>query len=94
MDVYELIEQVGAEIVSNRATARVDGKHVVVAEVVGNEFVLTEEGQALAGTLKPAKAKPKKSAQKRKRARHADGTLKSDDPSTPNVNEAWVDGDS
>ena len=26
---------------------------------------------------------------KRKRARNADGTLKGDDPSTPNVNEAW-----
>lgn len=93
MDVYKLIEQVGAEIVSNRATARIDGAHVVVAEVVGSEFVLTEEGQALASTLKPAKTKPKKSA-KRKRARNADGTLKSDDPSTPNVNEAWTHGDS
>ena len=26
---------------------------------------------------------------KRVRARNADGTLKADDPSTPNVNEAW-----
>ena len=94
MDVYELIEKTGAEIVSNRATAPIDAVHVVVAEVVGNEFVLTEKGQALANTMKPAKAKPKKSAQKRKRARNADGTLKSDDPSTPDVNEAWADGDS
>ena len=39
---------------------------------------------------KPA---PKKKAPvKRKRARKADGTLKADDPSTPNINEAWEDG--
>ena len=28
----------------------------------------------------------------RKRARNKDGTYKGDDKSTPNVNEAWVDG--
>ena len=28
-------------------------------------------------------------APKRRRARHADGTFKADDPSTPDVNEAW-----
>ena len=45
----------------------------------------------------PKKAAPKKPAAKkapakRKRARKADGTLKGDDPSTPDVNEAWEDG--
>ena len=35
-------------------------------------------------------AKPK--AKAKKRARNADGTLKADDKSTPNVNEAWEDG--
>jgi hypothetical protein len=39
----------------------------------------------------PKKA-PKKTAAKKKRARNADGTLKADDPSTPDVNEAWEDG--
>ena len=34
----------------------------------------------------------KKAPAKRKRARKADGTLKADDPSTPDVNEAWEDG--
>tara|TARA_R100001086_G_C11628702_1_gene200976 strand:+ start:218 stop:517 length:300 start_codon:yes stop_codon:yes gene_type:complete len=29
---------------------------------------------------------------KKKRARNADGTLKGDDPSTPDVNEAYEDG--
>ena len=48
-------------------------------------------------TPAPKKAAPKKPAAnkapaKRKRARKADGTLKADDPSTPDVNEAWEDG--
>ena len=38
------------------------------------------------------KAAPKKAPAKRKRARKSDGTLKADDPSTPDVNEAWEDG--
>ena len=32
---------------------------------------------------------PKKKASKGKRARKANGQLKGDDPSTPEVNEAW-----
>ena len=42
----------------------------------------------------PAAKKPaaKKAPAKRKRARKADGTLKGDDPSTPDINEAWEDG--
>lgn len=32
---------------------------------------------------------PLKAATKRVRARNDDGTLKADDPSTPDVNEAW-----
>ena len=38
----------------------------------------------------PKKA-PKKAASKKKRARNDDGTLKADDPNTPDVNEAWED---
>jgi len=40
----------------------------------------------------PKKPAAKKAPVKRKRARKADGTLKGDDPSTPDVNEAWEDG--
>ena len=40
----------------------------------------------------PVKAPAKKAPAKRKRARNTDGTLKGDDPSTPDVNEAWTDG--
>ncbi len=35
--------------------------------------------------VKPTETKTKA----RKRARNADGTLKGDDPSTPDINEAW-----
>ena len=42
------------------------------------------------GTLEVKTVTPvKKAVTKRKRARNANGTLKSDDPSTPNINEAW-----
>ena len=34
----------------------------------------------------------KKAPAKKKRARNSDGTLKADDPSTPDVNEAYEDG--
>jgi hypothetical protein len=34
----------------------------------------------------------KKAPAKKKRARNANGTLKADDPSTPDLNEAWEDG--
>lgn len=54
MDVYALIEKTGAEIVCNKATARIEGEFVVVAEAVGDGMVLTEEGAALAEKLKPA----------------------------------------
>ena len=38
-----------------------------------------------------SKKAPKKAAAKKKRARNDDGTLKADDPNTPDVNEAWED---
>ena len=38
-----------------------------------------------------ADPKPAKKTAKKKRARNDDGTLKADDPSTPE-NEAWEDG--
>jgi hypothetical protein len=57
-------------------------------------LVVLEEDPAPAAK-KPAakkKAPAKKSPVKRKRARNSDGTLKADDPSTPDINEAWEDG--
>jgi hypothetical protein len=43
--LYDLIEQIGAEFVSNSVQARVDGQMVTLARMIDNEFVLTEDGQ-------------------------------------------------
>ena len=97
MDVYELVDALGGDIVSNQAVVRIDDEPVVVGEIIDNAFQLNEAGKAIAAKQKPASApatKPKKKATTRKRARTADGRLKADDPSTPDVNEAWEDGDS
>jgi len=94
MDVYQLIEQLGGEIVGGKGRVTVDGERVLIAEIVNDEFQLNEAGAQLAEKHKtPAKkAAPKKAPAVRKRARNTDGTLKADDPSTPDVNEAWEDG--
>lgn len=55
MDVFELINAVGAELVANKAIAKqADGTRVVVAQVVGDAMVLTAEGEAMAAQAKPA----------------------------------------
>ena len=95
MDVYELVDALGGDIVSNQAVVRIDDEPIVVGEIIDNTFQLNEAGKAIVAKQKPAPAtKPKKKATTRKRARTADGRLKADDPSTPDVNEAWEDGDS
>ena len=49
-----------------------------------------QPGSAADTERKPAKrGRPKKSDADRKRARNDDGTYKGDDPSTPDINEAW-----
>lgn len=77
MDVYELINAVGAELVSNKAVARVDGTRVVVARVIGDKMVLTAEGEEMAKTVKPAPA-PKAKTTKSKTTKAA---------ATPNSDE-------
>ena len=67
------------------------------ALVILPELPLEEPKKVQKPVQKPAQKpvqKPvqKKAPAKRKRARKADGTLKADDPSTPDVNEAWEDG--
>lgn len=89
MDVYQLLEKLNGEIVSNKAIVQVNNEPLVVGEIVDNEFQLNEAGLALAGTSSSKKSV----STKRKRARNADGTLKADDPNTPDVNEAWENGD-
>ncbi len=55
----------------------------VMAKVICKAMQAEEE--------KPAKKPVKKAAPKKKRARDEDGHFKADDPSTPDVNEAWED---
>lgn len=87
MDVYQLLKKLNGEIVSNKAIVIIDGEPVEVGGIVDNEFKLNEKGLELAEANKDSKP------EKRIRARNKDGTLKADDPSTPDVNEAWEDGD-
>ena len=87
MDVYQLLKKLNGEMVSNKAMAVVDGETVEIGGFIDNELKLNEKG------LELAKANQDSKPEKRIRARNEDGTLKGDDPSTPNVNEAWEDGD-
>ena len=64
----------------------------------GDEVDLPEAEVKKTMAMKPnafevlkADPKPAKKTAKKKRARNDDGTLKADDPSTPE-NEAWEDG--
>lgn len=87
MDIYQLLEKLNGEIVSNKAMVVIDGETVEIGGIVDNEFKLNEKGLELAGANQDSKP------EKRVRARNEDGTLRGDDPSTPNINEAWEDGD-
>jgi len=95
MDIYQLLEKLGGEIVSNKAMVVIDEEHIEIGGIVDNEFQLNERGKALAETHKSSVKAPSSTpaSTKRKRARNEDGTLKADDPSTPNINEAWENGD-
>jgi hypothetical protein len=48
MNILELLERLGGEILSNKARAVVDGKIVILARMDGAEWVYTTEGQDLA----------------------------------------------
>ena len=87
MDVYQLLKKLNGEMVSNKAMAVIDGETVEIGGFIDSELTLNEKG------LELAKANQDSKPEKRIRARNEDGTLRGDDPSTPNVNEAWEDGD-
>jgi hypothetical protein len=48
MNIHDLLARLGGEILSNKARAVVDGKIVILARMNGNDWVYTDEGQALA----------------------------------------------
>jgi len=93
MNVYDLVDKLGGEIVANKARAVVDGAVVIIGELKEKGLELTEEGVQLAEKHAPKATPVTAKAAPKKRARNTDGTLKGDDPSTPDVNEAWTDGD-
>jgi hypothetical protein len=70
MNVEELIKAVKAELLPNKAVAKVDGVRVVVARVIGDGWVLTAEGEELAKAVKPA-PKPKAKTTKSKTTKAA-----------------------
>ena len=55
------------------------------ALISAGEIMVEEIEEAVVEQPKP---QPKA---KKKRAKNSDGTFKSDDPSTPDINEAWVE---
>jgi hypothetical protein len=65
MNIHDLLARLGGEILSNKARAVVDGKIVILARMNGNDWVYTDEGQALANAhsntaVEEAAAKPKR----------------------------------
>lgn len=73
MDVFETIKALGGELASNRAVVRTpEGDRVIVAQVIGDEMVLTAEGEEMAKAVKPAPApKPKAKTTKSKTTKAA-----------------------
>lgn len=51
MKIEELIKKTKAEMVCNRVILNVEGARSVLARVEGTEWVLTEDGEALAKAL-------------------------------------------
>lgn len=89
MNVYELVERLNGEIVSNKAQVLVDGKHIIVGVVGETELELTPEGAELAISLEGV---PKKRS--RKSAASADAGVSPEDGgstevgSTPEADES------
>lgn len=65
MNVLDLLDRLGGEILSNKARAVIDGKIVILARMNGNDWVYTDEGQTLANehsnaVVEEAATKPKR----------------------------------
>jgi hypothetical protein len=76
MNILELLERLGGEILSNKARAVVDGKIVILARMDGAEWVYTPEGQDLANAHSNAVVDEAaaKTAAKPARAKKAEAT--------------------
>ncbi len=68
MNVYELVDALGGEIVRGRARWRDGATYVLLGKLNGDEMVMTEEGRRLAAELtappsdveSPAEAAPRR----------------------------------
>jgi hypothetical protein len=56
---------------------------------ISNKFALHQKCADSAALIESLMSGAKKETPKKKRARDENGRLKADDPSTPEVNEAW-----
>lgn len=66
MDVYELTEKLGGEIVRGKARFRQGNEYVVLGFINGDDMIFTEEGRQLAaehgGETKSKRGRPAKAA--------------------------------
>lgn len=60
MTPMELKEHLGGEFLANKLRANVDGKLVILARLVDNEYVFTDEGHGLAAKANVSKPAPEK----------------------------------
>jgi hypothetical protein len=67
MNVYELVEKLGGEIVRGRARVRQDKEYIVIGEIAPNGMVFTPAGAALAQEHDSPKPEAKPAAPKRSR---------------------------
>jgi len=67
MDVYELVEKLGGEIVRGRARVRQGKEYTIIGEITPNGMVFTPAGAALAQEHDSPKPEAKPAATKRSR---------------------------
>lgn len=56
MNVLELMERLGGEVLANKVQAKVDGKLVYIGYIDGPDYVFTPEGHEMAAALEATKA--------------------------------------
>jgi hypothetical protein len=95
MNVIDLLDRLGGEILSNKARAVVDGKIVILARLTGNDWAYTDEGQELANAHSNAvadEAAAEEAVAKPKRSKKTAETVVEQEP-TPEVPAAVELGD-
>lgn len=65
MDVYELVKEVGGEIVNGRARVRQGREYIQLGRITPEGMVMTQEGKDMADLLAKPKPAKKKAATKK-----------------------------